>query len=186
MKIWLSESEDYAAEILDIIERVPEAQRFPYVFLEPTESFWTGDEDGILAVKKGGDEGNEDEERLNGPADTPFAREDLLEIGRSCDYRVLRRLGKVLTRLTYVNSESEVPSQIRAADQVPGLPMALATAQQRRTFWKVLLHLVLPGTMLAARPAALLAALALRMGIRPLRDAADQELLCFTNKWNTS
>ncbi|KAK2042381.1 dihydroxyacid dehydratase [Colletotrichum somersetense] len=185
MKTWLAESYDYAAEILDIIERVPEAQRFPCVFLDPTESFWTGDENGISGVKKGVDEGDEDEERHNGPIDPAFTREDLLEIGRSCDYRVLRRLGKVLTRLTYVNSEPELPSHIRAADQVPRLPMALATAQHRRTFWKVLLHLVLPGTMLAARPAALLAALALRMGVRPLRDAADQELLFFTNKWNT-
>ncbi|KDN69738.1 putative dihydroxyacid dehydratase [Colletotrichum sublineola] len=181
MKVWLQESYDYAAEILDTIEGVPETQKFPCVFLDPTESFWTGDGNGISGGKEGDVGGDE---IVNGPV-TAFTREELLEIGRSCDYRVLRRLGKVLTRLTYVNSESELPAHVRAADQVPRLPMALATAEHHRKFWKVLLHLVLPGTMLTARPAALLAALALRMGIQPLRDAADQELLCFADKWNT-
>ncbi|KAK1992021.1 dihydroxyacid dehydratase [Colletotrichum falcatum] len=173
MKTWLAESYDYAAEILEVIESVPEAQRFPCVFLDPTEPFRAGDANG-------------DGETLGDPAaTTAFTRDELLEIGRSCDYRVLRRLGKALTRLTRVDSESELPAHIRAAGQVPRLPMALATAEHRRRFWKVLLHLILPGTMLAARPAALLAALALRMGIRPLREAADQELVCFASKWNT-
>ncbi|KAK1985591.1 dihydroxyacid dehydratase [Colletotrichum cereale] len=181
MKTWLEESYDYAAEILEIIEKVPEAQRFPCVFLDPTESFWIGGENGNSEGQERAGDGDEDEERPN----TAFTREELLEIGRSCDHRVLRRLGKVLTRLTYADCESALAAHVRAADQVPLLPMALASAEHRRKFWKVLLHLVLPGTMLAARPAALLAALALRMGIHPLRDAADQELLCFTDKWNT-
>ncbi|GKT52339.1 putative ARM-like repeat-containing protein [Colletotrichum spaethianum] len=180
MKTWLEESYDYAAEILEIIRKVPEAQRFPCVFLDPTQSFRTTDiqvEDGNGDLK---DEGSAD-----GPVTTAFTRDELLEIGRSCDYRVLRRLGQALTRLTYVNSEAELPAHIKASDQVAQLPMALATPEHQRKFWRVLLHLVLPGTMLAARPAALLAALALRMGIQPLRDAADRELLCFATKWNT-
>ena len=53
-----------------------------------------------------------------------------------------------------------------------------------REFWKILLHTVLPGTKLTPRPAALLAALSLRMGILPLRDAADAELVHF-KKWNS-
>src|SRR3569833_4477274 len=54
-----------------------------------------------------------------------------------------------------------------------------------RMFWRVLLHAFLQGTMLAPRPAALLAALSLRMGMLPLRDAADAELLHFGRRWNT-
>ncbi|GKT59890.1 dihydroxyacid dehydratase [Colletotrichum tofieldiae] len=189
MKTWLEESYDYAAEIQEVIGKVPEAQRFPCVFLDPTESFQAvnirADGKGNVEDETRDGDGDEDEESADEPVNTAFTRDELLEIGRSCDYRVLRRLGKVLTRLTYVDSEADLPAHIRVADQVPRLPMALATPEHQRKFWKVLLHLVLPGTMLAARPAALLAALALRMGILPLRDAAARELLCFTNKWNT-
>jgi hypothetical protein len=42
---------------------------------------------------------------------TSFRRDELLEIGRSCDYRILRRLGRVLTRLTYINSADEMPGK---------------------------------------------------------------------------
>ncbi|TQN69148.1 putative ariadne-like RING finger protein [Colletotrichum shisoi] len=175
MKLWLEESYDHAAEVLEIIGTVADCQKFPCVFMDPTASFEATD-GGVS------EEGGE----ATGPASTTFTREELLEIGRSCDYRVLRRLGKVLTRLTYVDSERELPVHIKAAaiDQVTRIPVALANPEHQRKFWKILLHLVLPGTMLAARPAALLAALALRMGIQPLRDAADQELLGFTDKWN--
>ncbi|OLN87033.1 putative ariadne-like RING finger protein [Colletotrichum chlorophyti] len=168
MRTWLEESYDYAGEILRMIEGVPEEERYPCVFLDPTEAFET----------KEVHNGNEDGRPLTG-----FTRDELLEIGRSCDYRVLRRLGKVLTRLTYVKSKEELPAHIQASD-VPRIPMALA-AQKDRRFWRILLHTVLPGTMLGARPAALLAALSLRMGIHPLTDAADSELLLFATKWNT-
>ncbi|KAM0331334.1 hypothetical protein ACHAQA_003006 [Verticillium albo-atrum] len=53
-----------------------------------------------------------------------------------------------------------------------------------RSFWKLLLHAILPGTQLSTRPAALLAALAIRMGILPLRDIADWELISFSDQWN--
>lgn len=80
MKAWLEESYDYAAEITELIDTIPEADRFPCVFLDPT-----------IRHAQGGD-----------PAISDFTRDELLEIGRSCDYRILRRLGKVLTQLSYV------------------------------------------------------------------------------------
>ncbi|KAF4980419.1 hypothetical protein FZEAL_3572 [Fusarium zealandicum] len=171
MKAWLEESYNYAAEIQEAIKAVPEEDCFPVVYLDPTQDFKTAP----------GEEG-EDNRPLN-----EFTRAELLEIGRSCDYRILRRLGKVLTRLTYVEKKEDLPAHIKAADaeRVPQIPMALADPKHKCKFWKVLLHAVLPGTMITARPSAVLAALALRMGIVPLRNAADQELFSFCDKWNS-
>ncbi|KAJ4258798.1 hypothetical protein NW762_007885 [Fusarium torreyae] len=171
MKAWLEESYNYAAEIQELISGVPKEERFPVVFLDPTEDF------AVPSGSKG-----EDDRPLN-----EFTRSELLEIGRSCDYRILRRLGKVLTRLSYIEKEEDMPAHIKAADfeKVPQIPLVLASPQHNRKFWKILLHAVLPGTMITARPSAVLAALALRMGIAPLRDVADQELLSFRDKWNT-
>lgn len=167
MKAWLEESYDYASEIQRVISTVPQDQRFPLVYLDPTADLKSGAEDAGNLEK--------------------LTRAELLEIGRSCDYRILRRLGKILTHLSYATSEDELPEHIKAsdADRVPQIPMALANEEFGNKFWKVLLHVVLPGTMITARPAAVFAALALRMGIVPLRSVADQELISFRDKWNT-
>lgn len=79
-------------------------------------------------------------------------RSELLEISRSCDYKILRRLGKVLTRLSYVESENMLPSHIKRSDQMQVLRIPLAMMQPKygRQFWKILLHAILPGTKLAA------------------------------------
>ncbi|KAE9364937.1 hypothetical protein N431DRAFT_430545 [Stipitochalara longipes BDJ] len=170
MKAWLEESYDYSADVTEAIESVPASQRFPCVCLDPTLAFTQEAED--------------DEEEAR-PI-TSFRRDELLEIGRSCDYRILRRLGRVLTRLTYINSAEEMPAHIAAASEVdtPRIPMALASREFKRKFWKILLHIVVPGTMLGARPAALLAALSIRLGVKPLQEAADQEMLLWRDKWN--
>ncbi|KAF8861950.1 hypothetical protein BDZ45DRAFT_617826 [Acephala macrosclerotiorum] len=169
MKIWLEESYDYTAEVMDTIENVPVAQRYPCVCLDPTLSF---------TRVADGDDGDK-------PI-TEFRRDELLEIGRSCDYKILRRLGRVMTRLTYINSEAEMPAHIAAAPEfeIPRIPMALASPEYKRKFWRILLHIVVPGTMLGARPAALLAALSIKLGIQPLMHAADQEMLLWRDRWN--
>jgi hypothetical protein len=97
MKNWLEESYDFAADILDMLEAVPEDQRFPCVFLDPTTEFRPAKERGEKASY-----GEDDDDRQI----TAFRRDELLAIGRSCEGRVLRRLGNVLTRLTYVRSVS--------------------------------------------------------------------------------
>ncbi|KAF4969408.1 hypothetical protein FSARC_3338, partial [Fusarium sarcochroum] len=172
MKTWLEESYNYAAEIQVLISAVPKNERFPVVFLDPTEDF---------AVTSSG---NDDED--NRPL-SEFTCAELLEIGRSCDYRILRRLGKVLTRLSYIEKEEDMPAHIKAADieKVTQIPLAVANPKHDCKFWNILLHAVVPGTMFTARPSAVLAALALRMGIVPLQGVADQELLAFRDKWNT-
>jgi hypothetical protein len=86
MKAWLEESYDYAAEIEGLINSIPKEQQFPCVFLDPT-------------LRHTGETGDGD-----GRSITEFTRDELLEIGRSCEYRILRRLGKVLTQLTYVQA----------------------------------------------------------------------------------
>ncbi|KAL7919065.1 hypothetical protein ACQKWADRAFT_330115 [Trichoderma austrokoningii] len=174
MKAWLAESYNYVDEIKDIIKAVAPEDRFPMLFLDPTADFGFVEDDG---------DGDGDGRRLQ-----DFTRAELLEIGRSCDYKILRRLGKVLTRLTFVASKEELPHHIRTKGpkvSVPCVPLALAKEQYGREFWKILLHAVLPGTKLGARPASLLAALALRMGIVPLRDVADEALIAFSPRWNT-
>jgi hypothetical protein len=170
MKAWLEESYDYAGEIESLVASVGIDERFPCVYLDPTANF-----------KPVTDEDGDDDEEV---AKTKFSRDELLEIGRSCDYRILRRLGLVLTRLSYAATEADMPEHIRSADPpIATIPMALTSKKYQRKFWKVLLHLVLPGTMLSARPAALLAALSLRIGLAPLQDVADAELLSYKS-WN--
>ncbi|KAM5436981.1 hypothetical protein MferCBS31731_005634 [Microsporum ferrugineum] len=171
LKIWLEGSYDYTAEVLELIDSVPEEDRFPCVYLDPTLNFTLS---GV------------DAESESGKPITALTRADLLEIGRSCDPSVLRRLGRTLTQLAYVETEAELPEHIAnsSQDQVPKIPMALASKEHKRQFWRILLHLIVPGTMLAARTAALLAALSLRLGITPLTQVAEREALSFRNRWN--
>ncbi|ORY61575.1 uncharacterized protein BCR38DRAFT_495176 [Pseudomassariella vexata] len=172
MKAWLEESYNYSAEITAIIEEVPEEDRYPCVFLDPTQdwSLPTFENDGYEKTT----------------TITAFSRDELLEIGRSCDYRILRRLGRVLTRLTYAESKKDIPAHMRDTkmEEVPMIPLALADIKYKRTFWKILLHIVVSGTKLGARPAALLAALSIRMGMKPLMAAADSEMINWSTNWN--
>ncbi|KAK0673071.1 hypothetical protein QBC41DRAFT_312120 [Cercophora samala] len=169
MKNWLEESYDMKAEIVGTIKDVGEGEQYPCVFLDPTLRF------------AGKNEGDDDSQ------DMVFTRDELLEIGRSCDYKILRRLGKVLTRLTFVASKEDLPAHVQHLDEaeLPRIPLALAKPEHKRMFWRILLHTVLPGTMLALRPAALVAALTLRMGIKVLEDVAFTELLLMKDNWNT-
>ncbi|DAA73777.1 TPA_exp: Uncharacterized protein A8136_3980 [Trichophyton benhamiae CBS 112371] len=171
LKIWLEASYDYRAEVLELLDSVPKEEKFPCVYLDPTLDFTPT--------------GAEAEDEFGKPI-TALTRVNLLEIGRSCDPSVLRRLGRILTQLTYVEREADLPEHIAASsnEDVPKIPMVLARGEYKRQFWRILLHLIVPGTMLSARPAALLAALSLRLGITPLTDVAERETLSFRNKWN--
>jgi hypothetical protein len=172
MKEWLEESYDYTAEVQEAIAKVPASERFPCVCLDPT-----------LTFVRAGTDGEDDSE--NKPI-TAFRRDELLEIGRSCDWRILRRLGRVLTRLTFIDSEDAMPAHIAKTSEteVPRIPMALASQEYGRRFWNILLHIVVPGTMLSARPAALVAALAIRLGVEPFIPAAEKAMLFWKKKWN--
>lgn len=177
MRSWLDESYDYTGEILATLDDVPAEQRFPCVLLDPTVQF-------IKADAKS-DKTDDDEEGDDRPL-TAFRREELLEIGRSCDGRILRRLEKVLTQVTVVESAADLPAHIVGTTNadVPKIPLALASKEHGWKFWKLLLHVVLPGTMLSARPATVLAALAIRTGLKPLFGAATAATLFWRDRWN--
>ncbi|RBQ97197.1 hypothetical protein VDGD_05383 [Verticillium dahliae] len=170
MKDWLAQSYDFSAVIQDAIGDMTEDERYPCVLFDPTENF--------TAVATAGGTDNRQV--------TDLTREELLDIGRSCDPSILRRLGKVLAQMKYVATEADLPAHLRDGPgvAVPRIPLALAKPEHKRSFWKLLLHTVVPGTQLSTRPAALLAALALRKGILPLRAVADQEMVAFSDKWN--
>lgn len=167
MNAWLENSYDYTEEVVAIISAVHETEQFPCVFLDPTLRFSSTSEDGDEPI-------------------SALTRGDLLEIGRSCNAPILRRVGRILTQLTFVGSASEMPEHIAAAstDQVPRIPLALASERYGRQFWKVLFHLIVPGTRLSGRPAALVAALSIRMGITHFTDIAVSEMLLFKDRWN--
>jgi hypothetical protein len=171
MKAWLEESYDFGADVKLAIEDVREEDQFPCVYLDPTLSF---------TVTSGNGEDADDNRPVN-----EFRRAELLEIGRSCDPRILRRLGRILTRLTVINTPEELPAHIRSAEEskIQRIPLALASSDYDRKFWKILLHIIVPGTMLSARPAALLAALTIHMGVKPLLEAADKEMLAWKDFW---
>lgn len=175
MKKWLEDSYDFDAEIRELIGTVPADERFPCVYLDPTERLERTDPKI---------EDNEDENTQI----TEFSRDELLEIGRSCDARILRRLGFILTRLTYVQKASDMPRHIvQTSDaEVPKIPLALSAPKYKSRFWNVILHTILPGTILSDRPASLLAALSLKMGVDPLRDVAGQRMLAWRAKWNNT
>ncbi|KAK5626518.1 hypothetical protein RRF57_002233 [Xylaria bambusicola] len=65
------------------------------------------------------------------------------------------------------------------------LPLALAQPQHNQVFWRILLHLVCPGTKLAARPAALVVASSIRMGMKPLRATEEAEMLIWRERWGS-
>ncbi|KAJ5605619.1 hypothetical protein N7510_008400 [Penicillium lagena] len=167
MKAWLENSYDYAEEILTIINAVHETEQFPCVFLDPTLRFSSTSEDGDEPI-------------------SALTRADLLEIGRSCNAPILRRVGRVLTQLTFAGSASEMPEHVAAAstEQVPRIPLALASEKYGRQFWKVLFHLIVPGTRLSGRPAALVAALSIRIGVAHFTGIAASEMLVFKDRWN--
>ncbi|KAJ4370724.1 hypothetical protein N0V83_005245 [Neocucurbitaria cava] len=180
MKNWLEESYDYAAEILEMLKVVPAEQRYPCVYLDPTLAFRPAKRKGEKE-----DDDDDDDAEANRPA-TAFRRDELLEIGRSCDGRILRRLGKVLTQISFVESAADVPMHIASTTdaEVPRIPLALASKEHGWKFWKILLHVVLPGTMLALRPATVLAALAIRIGLKPLFEPAVAAMMSWRDKWN--
>ncbi|KAJ6133254.1 hypothetical protein N7471_008469 [Penicillium samsonianum] len=164
---------DFTDEIASIIDSVPNTEMYPCVFFDLTLSF----------SNKVYEEYGTEYER-NRPISS-LTRSELLQIGRSCNPRVLRRFGAILTRLTVVASAREIPDHISStsADQVAKIPLVLATEKYNKQFWKVLLHTIEPGTKLSARSTALLAALSLRMGIVPLMKVA-QGMLAFKDNWN--
>ncbi|KAE8374539.1 hypothetical protein BDV26DRAFT_269804 [Aspergillus bertholletiae] len=171
---WLDASYDFSDEVEELINSVPESDRFPCVCLDPTLTFRHPNPISSMS-----------EEREMADI-TTFTRAELLEIGQSCHPDILRRLSRVLTQLSYIENSADMPEHIVSMTNkdVPRIPMALARAEYKRHFWKILLHVVVPGTRLSSRPAAILAAFALKLGITPLNAVAETEVLAMRDRWN--
>lgn len=171
LKQWLEDSYDDAGEIDEFIRAVELLDIFPQVFLDPTQDFSTA---------PGGDY----EEAAN-PINK-FLHSDLLEVSQSCDYKTLRRLGEVLTRLSsrrigrYANltyqpfraypssshSFGYDPSQVWQRVLENSYPCHSSRNEARRA------------------PSRLACSSGIAMSIKPLRDAADAELCHFHENWN--
>ena len=123
VKTWLEECYDFTTEVLEAINSVSLELQFPCVCLDPTLSF---------IRKTTDDNGDENEDN----AIALFRRDEVLEIGQSCDYKILRRLGHVLTSLTYINSEVDMPTHIARATEAetPRISIAPAAAENQRRF----------------------------------------------------
>ncbi|EPE31190.1 hypothetical protein GLAREA_04157 [Glarea lozoyensis ATCC 20868] len=167
MKIWLEESYDFTVDIQEAIESVGEDQQFPCVYLDLISSF-----------------PQPSESHANSSPIHQFQRSELLEIKRSCDAQVLKRLGSILTRFSFAKTPQDLPSNTKSVP-IQRIPLALVQPTYDRKFWKISLHLIVPGTILPAHPAVLLAALALTRGINPLFLAAETEILAWKNPWHT-
>lgn len=162
---------DFAEEITSIINSAPEREMYPCVFHDPTLSFHNKEYGTTDAYNR---------------LISHLTRSELLHIGRCCNPDVLRQFGAILTKLIVVVSAREMPDHISSisADYVAKIPLVPASERYNRLFWKLLLHTIEPGTKLSARPAALLAALSLQLGIVPLMKVSEQEMLAFKDKWN--
>lgn len=171
LKEWLEKSYGFPGEVDARIRDVDERDLFPCVYLDPTQAYTMGKVNGQDSL-----------------ALDHLTREDLLEIGQSCKPHVLHRLGKVLSLLSYVGKREDLPPHIAEAGpgKFPRIPLALVGKKHKRRFFGSLIHTAVPGTVLMRRPAALLAALSLKMRIRHLRDAADAEMAAYRPFWNTT
>ncbi|KAL7266816.1 hypothetical protein RUND412_010620 [Rhizina undulata] len=109
------------------------------------------------------------------PALQTFTRKDLLEISRSCRQEVLQKLGKILTHLVYVESPEKLPENFKESLSIP-------TSLGIKVF-TLLLHLVLPGTKLSFRLAAIVASLCRTLKITFLEEAAKAILDDQKGKW---
>ncbi|CAM6094045.1 unnamed protein product [Calypogeia fissa] len=96
MKDWIVDSYNFTAEVLDFIANVLESCQFPCVYLDPTLEFFNS---------------TSDQDPDSRPI-TSFTCDELLELGRSCDYKILRCLGRVLTHLSFANTAEDLPSHI--------------------------------------------------------------------------
>lgn len=120
----------------------------------------------------------------DGGDNVTLRRDELLEIGRSCDYKVLKILGQVLTRLTFVDTADDMPAYLANDKGIAKIPLAFASTEYGAEFWRILLHVVVPDTFPGRRAATVLAALSIRLGLQPLLPAAEKVMLSWQDRWN--
>ncbi|KAF7973109.1 hypothetical protein HWV62_16222 [Athelia sp. TMB] len=104
-----------------------------------------------------------------------LTRTELLEVSRSCYSGILKKLASIFTHLKLLEPESKI-------QLAPGhltIPLTLSPVQ----LFRILPHLVVPGTMYATRAASLTAILALSTGVLFLRGPAEALLTPIKGTW---
>ncbi|KAJ7719126.1 hypothetical protein B0H16DRAFT_1678097 [Mycena metata] len=95
-------------------------------------------------------------------ADIQLTRTELLEVSRSCYSGVLKKIASVFTHLKLVEADLILAPQQRS------IPLALPA----REFFRVLPHLIVPGTLHPTRAATLTAVISLVSGVPFLHESA--------------
>ncbi|KAJ7191389.1 hypothetical protein GGX14DRAFT_701594 [Mycena pura] len=110
---------------------------------------------------------------LDFDADVQLTRTELLEVSWSCYGPVLKKIARIFTNLKLVEPGITLgPSQ-------RSIPLALPV----RDFYRILPHLIIPGTLYAPRAAALTAVVALVTGVPFLKGSATALLATVKGKW---
>ncbi|KAJ7790840.1 hypothetical protein B0H14DRAFT_3115499 [Mycena olivaceomarginata] len=111
---------------------------------------------------------------LDFDADVQLTRTQLLDVSRSCHAGVLKKIASVFTHLKLVEPGGAFAPHQRS------LPLTLPP----RDFFRLLPHLIVPGTLYPARAAGLTAIISLITGVPFLKDSATALLLATAKgKW---
>ena len=78
---------------------------------------------------------------------------------------------------------ADLPAHVNGS-AVALIPVSLGTQAHHHQLFRILLHAIVPGTMLGPRASAVLAALSIKMGIKPLHTPASELMLRWKPKWN--
>ncbi|KZP13764.1 hypothetical protein FIBSPDRAFT_834882 [Athelia psychrophila] len=106
-------------------------------------------------------------------ANVDLTRTELLEVSKSCYAPVLKKVATLFTRLKLVEPGVTLTATQRA------IPLSLSPAQ----FFRVLPHLVVPGTIYPFRAAAMTAILSLITAVPFLRERATEFLAPLKGTW---
>ncbi|KAJ7064671.1 hypothetical protein C8F01DRAFT_1127642 [Mycena amicta] len=111
---------------------------------------------------------------LDFDADVELSRTELLEVSRSCYAGVMKKIARVFTHLKLVEPGVTLGPLQRS------LPLSLSA----HDFFRLLPHLIVPGTLYPPRAAALTAVVALTTGVPFLQSTASAFLsTSFKGKW---
>ncbi|KAF7358467.1 RING-type domain-containing protein [Mycena venus] len=110
---------------------------------------------------------------LDFDADVQLTRTELLEVSRSCYAGVLKKIATIFTHLKLVEPG------ITLAPRQRSIPLTLPPPD----FFRILPHLIVPGTLYPARAAALTAVVALITAVPFLKEPAIELLATAKGKW---
>ncbi|KAJ7445183.1 hypothetical protein B0H11DRAFT_2087723 [Mycena galericulata] len=110
---------------------------------------------------------------LDFDADVQLTRTELLEVSRSCYAEVLKKIARVFTHLKLVEPG------VTLAPLQRSIPLTLPP----RDFYRILPHLIVPGTLYPARAAALTAIVSLITAVPFLAESATALLATTKGKW---